>query len=61
MSWVAYYQADGEMRYTIAIKRHEHQAEYEREKFVARMTHPDAVLWWAWIEEITDDGTVHQD
>jgi len=48
--WVAYFQADGEHRYTIAECRLKHTAVFEAEKFVARMTNPEVGVWWVWVE-----------
>ena len=39
--WTAYWQADGDMRYEIATANRLHTAEFERDEFVKRMTHPE--------------------
>jgi hypothetical protein len=49
--WTAYFQADGEMRWTIASCRFKHKAEYERDKFIERMTNPEVGTWFTWVEE----------
>lgn len=49
--WAAYFQEVEGHRWTIAVKKLRHQAEYEIEKFVARMTHPEVGIWWTWVEE----------
>ena len=54
--WSAYFQADGEHRYTIAVCRFKHTAEFEAEKFTARMTNPEVGVWWVWVE-----GDSHED
>lgn len=54
MMWAAYYQADGEMRFTIAIKKFQGAAEQEKDAFVARMSHPEVGRWWAWVEKIEE-------
>lgn len=51
MSWTAYFQANGEHRHTIAVRRFKHTAEFNAEEFVARMTNPEVGLWWVWVEE----------
>lgn len=65
MSHAAYFQADGEMRYTIAVTKFRHTAEFERDEFIKRMTHPEVGVWWTWIEETdveteTNDGAEPQ-
>jgi hypothetical protein len=37
MTWAAYFQANSEHRYTIAVTRYQHTADYEAEKFISRM------------------------
>jgi hypothetical protein len=49
--WAAYFQADDEIRFTIATKRHRHTAEFEMEKFIQRMTNPEVGVWFCWVEE----------
>ena len=49
--WIAYYQADGEMRHEVAKTKMKHTAEYALEKFVQRMTNPEAQLFWVYVEE----------
>jgi hypothetical protein len=56
--WSAYFQADGEHRYTIAVTRFKHTAEFEAEKLTARMTNPEVGVWWVWVEETDEDCTV---
>lgn len=51
MNWAAYFQADGEHRHTITVRRFKHSAEFEVEQFVKRMTNPEVGLWWVWVEE----------
>jgi len=58
--WAAYFQEVEGQRWTIAIKKLRHQAEYECEKFVARMTHPEVGIWWVYVEEVTDDEPERQ-
>lgn len=53
MSWAAYYQANGEMRYEIAVAKYEHTAQFEADEFVKRMSNPEVGLWWVWIEEVS--------
>ena len=48
--WACYFQADGEMRHLIAVRRFIWSAEHERLKFIERMTHPEIGLWWTWTE-----------
>jgi hypothetical protein len=55
MSWTAFFQADGEHRYTIAVRRLKHTAEFEAEKFKDRMTNPEVGVWWVWVEETDED------
>lgn len=55
MAWAAYFQADGDMRHTIAVKRFEHTAAFERDEFVKRMTHPEVGVWFTWLEEVADE------
>lgn len=57
MSWTAYYQADGEMRHTIAVCKLKHQAELEQENFVARIPHPEVQIFWTWVEETNECPT----
>ena len=52
--WVAYFQADGDVRHTIAVTKYEHQAELKRVEFVARIPHPEVGVWFTWVEE-TDE------
>jgi len=52
--WAAYYQADGEMRHTIAVCKIKHTAEYEAELFIGRMTHPEVGTWWVYVEEVDE-------
>jgi len=49
--WVAFFQFDGDMRYTIAVTKFQHTAEFERDEFVKRMTHPEIGIWFTWVEE----------
>ena len=49
--WVAFFQFDGDMRYEIAAAKFKHTAEFERDKFVKRMTHPEVGVWFTWLEE----------
>ena len=49
--WVAFFQCDGDMRYTIAVTKFKHTAEFERDEFVKRMTHPEVGVWFTWLEE----------
>jgi threonine/homoserine/homoserine lactone efflux protein len=51
LMWIAYYQADGEMRHEVAKTKMKHTAEYALEKFVQRMTNPEAQLFWVYVEE----------
>ncbi len=48
--FTAYFQADEEHRFTIATCRMKHTAEFEIEKFIARMSNPEVGLWWCWVE-----------
>jgi hypothetical protein len=50
MTWLAFYQADGEMRHEIGTYKTQHRAEFERDKFVERMSNPGAQIFWTWIE-----------
>ena len=50
MTWTAFYQADDEMRHEIATTNFEWSAEHQREKFVAKMTNPNAQIFWTWVE-----------
>lgn len=56
--WAAYYLADEEMRYTIAIRKLRHQAEFEIEKFTTRMVSngPPVEIYWTWTEEVDAEG-----
>lgn len=49
--WTAFFQVDGEMRYTIAVTTFEHTAEFERDEFVKRMSNPEVGIWFTWVEE----------
>lgn len=51
MSWTAYFQSDGDLRYEIAVTKFRHTAEFERDEFVKRMSHPEAGVWFTWVEE----------
>ena len=53
--WAAYFQEVEGHRWTIAVKKLKHQAEYEIDKFVARMTYPEIGIWWVWAEEVKDE------
>lgn len=53
--FAAFFQADGEMRHTIAVTKFRHTAEFEMEMFVARMTHPEVGVWFVWIDEVTEE------
>ena len=59
--WTAYYQADGEHRHTIAVRRLKHTAVFEAEKFIARMTNPDVGVWWVWLEGDTNEDIASGD
>lgn len=48
--WAAYYQEDGALRHTIAVKKLCHQAEWAANEFIDRMTYPGVGLWWVWVE-----------
>jgi len=50
--WVAYFQADEEMPYVVAINKFKGAAEAALERFIARMSHPEVGVWWAWVEPI---------
>ncbi len=54
--WAAYFQADGEHRHTISVRKYEDAARWEMECFIERMTNPEVGVWWAWCEEVTDDA-----
>lgn len=54
--WAAYYQFDGDIRFTVATKKFRGAVEQILVDFVARMTHPEVGLWWVWIEEVADGG-----
>ena len=54
MSFTAYFQADDELRHTIATCHFEHTAEFERDEFIKRMTHPHIGIWFTWIERRDD-------
>lgn len=62
MMWAAYYQCDGEMRYTIAVCKLEHRAAFEADKFVNRLrSHGEPVeVCWVWVEE-TDENEIDSD
>ncbi len=51
MSYTAYFQADGEPRYTIATRRFRDAADYAAEGFKARIPNPEVGLWWVWVSE----------
>lgn len=53
----AYYQCDGEMRHTIATRKLRHQADFEMEKFEARMlAHGQPVeIYWLWVETTEEE------
>jgi hypothetical protein len=53
--WTAYFQADGELRHTIAVAKFSWTAEQKAKEFQDRMTHPEVGLWWIWVEG--DDET----
>lgn len=55
MSWTAFFQADGELRHTIAVAKFEHTVQHKLDEFVNRMSHPEVGLWWVWTEETGDD------
>ena len=61
MSWTAYFQADGEHRHTIAVRRFKHTAVFEAEKFIQRMTNPKSGLWWVWVEGDTHENIASGD
>lgn len=49
--WAAYFQADGEIRHTIAVKKFRGAAEQAAADFVARMSNPEVGVWFTWVEE----------
>jgi hypothetical protein len=53
--WTAYWQADGDMRYEIATTTFKHTAEFERDEFIKRMTHPECGVWFTWLESDTGE------
>lgn len=57
--WAAYFQADGEMRHTIAVNKFKGAVEQAIENFVTRMTNPEVGTWFAWVEEC--DASVRPD
>ena len=61
MSWTAYFQVDGELRWTIATRKFQHTAEHERDLFVKRMTHPTVGVWFTWVEETNEPDTEAKD
>lgn len=52
--WIAYFQANGEHRWTISVRKQRHTAELDAEKFVARMSNSEVGIWFVWVEEVTD-------
>ncbi len=58
MSFTAYFQADGEYRYTIATAKMKHTAEFAAENFIRRMSHPSVGIWWVWVDETEDPDDV---
>ncbi len=52
--YAAYFQADDEHRHTIAICRMRYAAEYEMEKFIARMSNPEIGVWFCWVEFVEE-------
>jgi hypothetical protein len=59
--WTAYWQADGDLRYEIAVTKFKHTAEFERDEFVKRMSKPEVGTWFTWVEddETFDDNPVN--
>ena len=55
--WVAYFQADGEQRYTIETSKFKGAVEQAEKDFVARMSHPEVGKWWTWVEETLEEET----
>lgn len=57
--WTAFFQADGEIRHTIAVRKFQHSAQHEADEFIKRMTNPEVGLWWVWVEG--DDTTTGEE
>lgn len=55
--WAAYFQADGEIRHTIAVKKFRGAAEQAALDFVARMSNPEVGVWFTWVEETDGEAT----
>jgi hypothetical protein len=55
--WIAYWQCDGDLQYEIATANRKHTAEFERDEFVKRMTHPEVGVWFTWLESDTGEVT----
>ena len=52
MMFMAYFQEDEALRYSITPRPVlEHRARFECEKFLARMTNPEVGMWWIYLEE----------
>ena len=51
MTWSAHFYVDGETPFEICSGVHRERAEFEADKFVARMTHPEVGVWWIEITE----------
>jgi hypothetical protein len=49
--WAAYFQVDGDMRHTVAVRKFRGAVEQALEEFVARMTNPEVGVWFTWVEE----------
>jgi hypothetical protein len=50
LMWLAYFQANGELRYEILRTTNEVLARAAADAFVKRMSHPSVGLWWVWVE-----------
>ena len=54
--FMAYFQEDGALRYSITpqpVKTRE-RADFEIERFVARMSHPKVGKWWCYVEQVRE-------
>ena len=49
--WVAYFQADGEIRHRVAVGKFRGAVEAALERFISRMTNPEVGLWFTWVEK----------
>ena len=53
--WVATFHAEGEMPYEISRKKFRHTVEWEAEKFVDRVPHPEVTCHWVTIDEVEEE------